>query len=62
MPARTVRSFEEIGERMREAPRPTADEVPVTHDGRRLDTLEKVLEWVSELNGERAREEDGSLA
>jgi len=53
--------LDEMTERMRDAPSRTADDVPVTHDGRRLDTPAKVLEWLSEVNAERAREEDGSV-
>ncbi|MFT3855387.1 MAG: hypothetical protein QM733_22040 [Ilumatobacteraceae bacterium] len=35
---------------------PTADDVSITKDGRRLDTLEKILAWVAELNAEREQE------
>ncbi len=34
----------------------TDDEVPITIDGRRLDTKEKVLEFLAELNAQRAAE------
>lgn len=47
---------------MRNAPPPTADDVTILADGRRLDTPEKVRAWVDELNAERAREEDGARA
>ena len=33
---------------------PTADDVPITHDGRRLDTPEKVIAFLREINAERA--------
>jgi hypothetical protein len=32
------------------------DEVPITLDGRRLDTKEKVLQFLAELQAERAAE------
>jgi hypothetical protein len=32
------------------------DEVPITLDGRRLDTKEKVLEFLAELEAQRAAE------
>ena len=33
--------------------RPTDDEVPITADGRRLDTPEKVIAFLEEINAER---------
>ena len=33
---------------------PTADDVTVLRDGRRLDTNEKVLGWLGEIEAERA--------
>lgn len=33
---------------------PTADDVPITRDGRRLDTPEKVIAFLREINAERA--------
>jgi hypothetical protein len=33
---------------------PTSDDVTVTLDGRRLDTKEKVLEWLAEVEADRA--------
>jgi hypothetical protein len=33
---------------------PTDDEVPITADGRRLDTVEKVIAFLNEINAERA--------
>ena len=32
---------------------PTDDEVPITADGRRLDTPEKVIAFLEEINAER---------
>lgn len=48
-----VRSFEEVAEMMRNAPPPTADDVTILADGRRLDSAEKVRAWVDEMNAER---------
>lgn len=39
---------------MRAAGPPTADDVSVTNDGRRLDSLEAVLEWLAELEVRRS--------
>jgi len=38
---------------MRNAPPPTADDVTILADGRRLDSAEKVRAWVDEINAER---------
>ena len=35
---------------------PTADDVSITRDGRRLDSPDKVLAFLREINGERAAE------
>jgi hypothetical protein len=32
---------------------PTDDDVPITRDGRRLDTPEKVIAFLAEINAER---------
>jgi hypothetical protein len=48
--AQPVLTAEELFESIRHAPPPTADDVPVTLDGRRLDTPEKVRAWVDEVN------------
>lgn len=49
-----VLTFEELAEAVRSAPTPTADDVSITWDGRRLDTKEKVLAFVAELEAARA--------
>lgn len=33
---------------------PTADDVPIARDGRRLDTPDKVRAFIAEINAERA--------
>jgi hypothetical protein len=53
--AAPVKSIEELQERVDMYARPrTADDVSITSDGRRLDTKEKVLEFLEELARERA--------
>ncbi len=67
MPAHPVRTFDEVAEMMRNAPPPTADDVWIASDGRRLDTAEKVIAHVHAINEEitrdkRVRQEDGPAA
>ena len=45
---------EELIERMRYAGPPTIDDVPVTFDGRRLDSPEVVKAWLADLAARRA--------
>jgi len=53
--AAPVKSIEELQERVDMYARPrSADDVSITSDGRRLDTKEKVLEFLEELARERA--------
>jgi len=40
---------EELIERMRHASPPSADDVPITFEGRRLDSPEAVKAWLSDL-------------
>jgi hypothetical protein len=47
---------EELFERLRHAPPPTDDDVTILWDGRRLDSKEKVLEWLAEVELARAEE------
>ena len=49
-----VLTFEELAEAVRDAPPPTADDVPITWDGRRLDSREKVLSFLAELDAARS--------
>jgi hypothetical protein len=51
-----VLTRDEFNEMLRDAPPPTIDDVSITHDGRRLDSKEAVLEFIAELDAER---EDG---
>jgi hypothetical protein len=44
----------ELIERMRRADPPTADDVPITFDGRRLDSPEAVRAWLIDLAARRA--------
>lgn len=52
---------EEWFERMRDAAPPTDDDVTMLWDGRRLDSREKVLEWLAEVD-EKRREESTARA
>jgi hypothetical protein len=45
---------EELIERMRRADPPTADDVPIAFDGRRLDSPEAVRAWLIDLAARRA--------
>jgi hypothetical protein len=51
-----VLTLGELIESARTGRPPTPDDVSVTSDGRRLDTREKVLAWIDELNAARAAE------
>ena len=44
---------EQIREMFSGLPPPTADDVPITRDGRRLDTPDKVRAFLDELNARR---------
>ena len=54
MAAQPVMTAEELIERMGHAGPPTADDVPVTVDGRRLDSPEAVKAWLADLAARRA--------
>lgn len=47
-------SLQELCADLSEAPPPTSDDVTILLDGRRLDTKEKVLAWIEELDADRA--------
>jgi hypothetical protein len=53
MAAQPVMTGDEWVERMRYARPPTCDDVPITRDGRRLDTPEAVCEWLADLAARR---------
>src|SRR5208282_1734197 len=53
---KAVMTLEEFIGALKDAPPASSDDVAVTLDGRRLDTREKVLAWVEELNASRAAE------
>ncbi len=52
--ASPVVTFEELAEAVRSARSPTPDDVSITWDGRRLDSLEKVLSFLAELDAARS--------
>ena len=52
--ASPVLSFEELAASLRDAPPSTADDVSITWDGRRLDSREKVMSFLAELDDARS--------
>lgn len=56
MAAKPVMTAEELFERVRHVPPPTDDDVTILWDGRRLDSREKVLDWLAEVEAKRAEE------
>ena len=54
MPAQPALTAEEWFERMRNAAPPADDDVTILWDGRRLDSRQKVLEWLAEVEASRA--------
>ncbi len=59
---RKVLSADAWRDMSRSLPPPTDDDVSITKDGRRLDTKEKVLEFLAVLEEEREAERTGSVA
>ncbi|MEO6120773.1 MAG: hypothetical protein ABIW46_04925 [Acidimicrobiales bacterium] len=53
MPKPLVISWPELQARLAAGGPPTADDVSITTDGRRLDSKEAVLEFLAELEAER---------
>lgn len=51
--AAPVLTFEELADAVRDAPPPTRDDASLTWDGRRLDSREKVLSFLAELDDAR---------
>jgi hypothetical protein len=47
-------TFDELAEASRHAPPPTDDDVTITWDGRVINTKEKLLAWLKEIDAERA--------
>lgn len=56
MAAQPVMTLEELAEALRHAPPPTEEDVSILWDGRRLDSKEAVMQWLAELDAERARD------
>jgi hypothetical protein len=57
MDAQPVMSAEELFERMRDGGPPSADDVPVMFDGRRLESPEAVRAWLADLAARRAADD-----
>jgi hypothetical protein len=51
-----VLTAEQLIERVSDAPPPTDDDVTILWDGRRIDSREKALEWLAEIEAARAEE------
>jgi hypothetical protein len=49
-----VLTFEELAEAVKHAPPPTDDDVSITWDRRVINTKEKLLAWLKEIDAERA--------
>jgi hypothetical protein len=49
-----VLTFEELADAVKHAPPPTDDDVSITWDGRAIDTKEKLLAWLEEIEVHRA--------
>ena len=47
-------TFEELAEAVKHAPPPADDDVSITWDGRAIDTKEKLLAWLKEIEAHRA--------
>jgi hypothetical protein len=47
---------EEFNDRLRDAPPPTDDDVGITWDGRRIDTVEKLVAFAAEIEQHRRDE------
>jgi hypothetical protein len=60
MAAQPVMTAEELIERVRQAAPPTPDDVTILWDGRRLDSREAVMEWLTEVAAKRAEEAIGA--
>jgi hypothetical protein len=48
--AKVVRTLEEVLAAFAAAPPPTPDDVTITADGRHIDSRDKALAWVAEMN------------
>jgi len=52
--AEPILTFEELAEAVKHAPPPTDDDVSITWDGRVINTKEKLLAFLKEIDAERA--------
>ncbi|MHB1787113.1 MAG: hypothetical protein ACYCS7_13395 [Acidimicrobiales bacterium] len=60
MPAQPVMTAEELVQRVGHAGPPTQDDVTILWDGRRLESREAALEWLTEVAAKRADEAFGA--
>jgi hypothetical protein len=54
MAVQPVMTAEDLAEALRHAAPPTADDVTILRDGRRIDSRESALAWLAELAAERS--------
>jgi len=60
MAAQPVMTAEELAEDLRHASPPTPDDVTILRDGRRIDSRESALAWLTELAAARAGTDAGA--
>ncbi len=60
MVAQPVMTAEELAEALRRASPPTPDDVTILRDGRRIDSRESAMAWLTELAAARAGTDAGA--
>lgn len=60
MAAQPVMTAEELAEARRHASPPSADDVTILRDGRRIDSRESAMAWLAELAAARAGTDAGA--
>jgi len=60
MAAQPVMTAEELAEALRHASPPTLDDVTILPDGRRIDSPERAMAWLTELAAARAGTDAGA--
>ncbi len=54
MATQPVKTVEQLAESLRHGRPPTEDDVTILWDGRRIDSKEAAVQWLAELDAERA--------
>ncbi len=60
MAALPVMTAEELAEDLRHSPPPTPDDVTILRDGRRIDSRESAMAWLTEVAAARAGTDAGT--